>query len=99
MTKTKILEQIKYWTEVFKPVNNMGKWWAQTQIDRWTKKLEQHENKKNNHERKKTGQGQIIQEVAPITKENHESADVLSRGRKDQSKGSQRKETNRKNKG
>ena len=46
MTKSKILEQIKYWTEVFKPTGNMGKWWAQTQIDKWNRKLKRHEDKK-----------------------------------------------------
>lgn len=39
MTKSKIKEQIKYWKEVFVPTGNMGKWWAQTQVDKWTKKL------------------------------------------------------------
>ena len=42
MTKKKIVEQVKYWSEVFQPVNNMGKWFAQTQIDRWKSKLEKH---------------------------------------------------------
>ena len=47
MTKSEIKEQIKYWKEAFVPTGNMGKWWAQTQIDKWTKKL----NKKSDHSR------------------------------------------------
>lgn len=40
MTKSKILEQIKYWKEVFQPVNNMGKWYASIRIEKLTKQLE-----------------------------------------------------------
>lgn len=40
MTKSKILEQIKYWKEVFQPVNNMGKWYASIRIEKLTEQLE-----------------------------------------------------------
>ena len=46
MTKSKILEQIKYWTEVFKPVNNMGKWYASIRIQKLNEQLEKRINKR-----------------------------------------------------
>jgi hypothetical protein len=46
MTKSKILEQIKYWKETFQPVNNMGKWYASIRIQKLTEQLEKR-NKKN----------------------------------------------------
>ena len=46
MTKSKILEQIKYWKETFQPVNNMGKWYASVRIQKLTEQLEKR-NKKN----------------------------------------------------
>ena len=47
MTKSKIIEQIKYWKEVFKPVNNMGKWYASIRIEKLTKKLDKRNKKLN----------------------------------------------------
>ena len=46
MTKSKIIEQIRYWKEVFQPVNNMGKWYASIRIQKLTEQLEKR-NKKN----------------------------------------------------
>lgn len=46
MTKSKILEQIKYWTKDFKPVNNMGKWYASIRVQKLTEQLDKR-NKKN----------------------------------------------------
>jgi hypothetical protein len=46
MTKSKILEQIRYWKEVFQPVNNMGKWYASIRVQKLTEQLERR-NKKN----------------------------------------------------
>ena len=40
MTKSKIIEQIKYWKEVFQPVNNMGKWYASIRVQKLTEQLE-----------------------------------------------------------
>lgn len=45
MTKSKILEQIRYWKEVFQPVNNMGKWYASIRIEKLTEQLEKRKNK------------------------------------------------------
>lgn len=42
MTKSKIIEQIRYWKEVFQPVNNMGKWYASIRVQKLTEKLEKH---------------------------------------------------------
>ena len=46
MTKSKIIEQIKYWKEVFKPVNNMGKWYASVRVAKLTEQLEKRINKR-----------------------------------------------------
>ncbi len=48
MTKSKIIEQIKYWKEVFQPVNNMGKWYASIRIQKLTEQLERRTKKLNN---------------------------------------------------
>lgn len=50
MTKSKILEQIKYWTEVFKPSGNMGKWYASIRVQ---KLQEQLERKNKGYDRKR----------------------------------------------
>jgi hypothetical protein len=46
MTKSKILEQIRYWKEVFQPVNNMGKWYASIRVQKLTEQLEKRINKR-----------------------------------------------------
>ena len=46
MTKSKILEQIKYWKQVFQPVNNMGKWYASIRVQKLTEQLERRNNKR-----------------------------------------------------
>ena len=52
MTKSKILEQIKYWTEVFKPVNNMGKWYASVRAQKLTEQLERRIKKNKGYDSK-----------------------------------------------
>ena len=44
MTKSKLIEQIKYWKEVFQPVNNMGKWARQVRLDSIQKQIDKIEN-------------------------------------------------------
>ena len=41
-----ILKKIQYWKE-YQPVNWLGKWWVQTQIDKLTKKLKHYEQKES----------------------------------------------------
>lgn len=48
MTKSKIIEQIKYWKEVFVPTGNMGKWYASVRAAKLTEQLEKR-NKKRKH--------------------------------------------------
>ena len=48
MTKSKLIEQIKYWKDVFQPVNNMGKWYASIRIQKLTEQLERRTKKLNN---------------------------------------------------
>ena len=38
-----IREEIRYWAEEFKPVNNMGKWYQQVRIESLMKKLKHYE--------------------------------------------------------
>ena len=45
MTKSKIIEQIKYWKEVFKPTGNMGKWYASIRIEKLTEQLDKRNKK------------------------------------------------------
>jgi len=45
MTKSKIIEQIKYWKEVFKPTGNMGEWYASIRIQKLTEQLDKRNNK------------------------------------------------------
>jgi hypothetical protein len=45
MTKSKIIEQIKYWKEVFKPTGNMGKWYASIRIQKLTEQLDKRNKK------------------------------------------------------
>ena len=47
MTKSKIIEQIRYWKEVFQPVNNMGRWYASIRIQKLTEQLERRTKKLN----------------------------------------------------
>jgi len=39
MTTKKLIEQYRYWKYTFKPVNNMGKWYQQVQVDKWMRKI------------------------------------------------------------
>lgn len=52
MTKSKILEQIRYWKEVFQPVNNMGKWYASIRIQKLTEQLERRIKKNKSYDNK-----------------------------------------------
>jgi ribosomal protein L9 len=45
MTKSKIIEQIKYWKEVFKPTGNMGKWYASVRVAKLTEQLDKRNKK------------------------------------------------------
>lgn len=52
MTKSKIIEQIRYWKEVFQPVNNMGKWYASIRIQKLTEQLERRTKKNKSYDNK-----------------------------------------------
>ena len=52
MTKSKIIEQIRYWKEVFQPVNNMGKWYASIRIQKLTEQLERRIKKNKSYDNK-----------------------------------------------
>lgn len=54
MTKKKILEQIRYWKEVFQPSGNMGKWYASIRIEKLTEKLDK-KNKSYDKDKNNTG--------------------------------------------
>jgi hypothetical protein len=47
MTKSKIIEQIKYWKDVFVPTGNMGIWYASVRIQKLTEQLEKRNKKLN----------------------------------------------------
>ena len=52
MTKSKILEQNRYWKEVFQPVNNMGKWYASIRVQKLTEQLERRIKKNKGYDNK-----------------------------------------------